>query len=185
MPKTNIKKGSILISRPSLTLDIFSRSVVLIVDHTDNGTIGFIINKSTEIPINVFVEDIDITEVVYEGGPVDKDNIFYLHRRPDLIENSYQISEGIYWSGDFDDVNNAIKYNLFNKNDIKFFLGYSGWSKNQLFEEIEERKEWEIINNIPIDLFTCNTNEIWKNLMKKLGGENLIWSNTPFDPSMN
>lgn len=185
MPNTSIKKGSILISRPSLTLDIFNRSVILIVEHSDEGTVGFIINKSTELPINIFVSNLESSEIVNEGGPVDKDNIYYLHRRPDLIENSFKITDEIYWSGNFEDVNKAIKHGLFNKNDIKFFLGYTGWSKNQLMNEVEHMKEWNVLNNLEIDLFSDIKNDLWKNIMKKLGGENLIWFNTPSDPSMN
>lgn len=185
MPNTSIKKGSILVSRPSLSLDIFNRSVILIVEHSESGTVGFIINKSTEIPINVFVSNLESSDIVNEGGPVDKDNIYYLHRRPDLIENSYKITEEIYWSGDFDDVNKAIHHGLFCDNDIKFFLGYSGWSKNQLEYEIEKLKEWEVLNDFSLDIFSKHDNDLWKNLMKKLGGDNLIWFNTPSDPSMN
>ena len=184
MPNTSIKKGSILVSRPSLSMDIFNRSVILIVEHSENGTVGFIINKSTNLPINIFVPNLDSSEIVYEGGPVDKENIYYLHKRPDIIRDSYEITETIYWSGDFGDVNKAIENQLLEEDEIRFFLGYAGWTRNQLEDEIVNMKEWEIINDYSINIFTDDEN-LWKSLMKKLGGENLIWSNTPSDPSMN
>lgn len=184
MSVKSIKKGAIILARPSLSLDIFSRSMVIIADHSDQGSLGFILNKPCNLPINLFITQVESNHIVYQGGPVQQENIYFLHRRPDLIKNSARINENIYWSGEFSDLIQAIQNQLIKENDIKFCLGYCGWSENQLQDEIL-RKEWEIIEDLQVNILDHWENDLWKNSLQKLGGENLIWLNTPFDPFMN
>lgn len=180
----SIKKGTILLARPSLSTDIFSRSVILITEHYEGGTIGFIINKSLNLPASIFLPSIDGEHIICEGGPVDRENIYYLHKRPDLIKDSIHIVNDIYWSGDFSDVVKAFKYNLITPNELKFYLGYCGWKEGQLENEITNN-EWEILECKDINIFDTLDNDLWTGLLKKLGGDNLLWLNTPLDPSMN
>lgn len=184
MSSKSIKKGAILLARPSLSIDIFTRSVVLITEHYEGGTMGFILNKSLNLPANIFLPCIDGEHIISEGGPVDRENIYYLHKRPDLIKDSIHVVNDIYWSGDFSDVVKAFKANLISPNELKFYLGYCGWTPNQLQDEITN-KEWEVLEYKDIDAFESLDNELWTGLLKKLGGDNLLWLNTPLDPSMN
>lgn len=180
-----IKKGSILIARPSLLTDIFHRSVVLITEHNNKaGTVGFVLNKPINKTINHFISELKSDLPVYEGGPVDQEKIYYLHNRPDLISDSERIKDGLYWSGDFDDVKHALN-NCYLKNDeIRFYLGYSGWATKQLKSEID-RNAWSMIDSKKLNIFQNVDANIWKQEMKKLGGENLIWLNMPKNPMMN
>lgn len=184
MPSKNIKKGAILVARPSLNCDIFNRSVILIAEHHEDGSVGFILNKSLHLPASIFASNLKAEHIVFDGGPVDRENIYYLHNRPDLIKNSYHIVNDIYWSGDFEDLIEALNNNLIDFHEIKFYLGYSGWEKKQLEDEIE-RNDWELIDQHQIDIFQHWHNDLWVNCMKKLGGENLLWINTPSDPTLN
>ncbi|GGE98484.1 putative transcriptional regulator [Chishuiella changwenlii] len=179
----SIKKGTILVAKPTLTNDIFQRSVVLITEHIDSGSIGFIINRSTNLPISIFVSEVESGALVYEGGPVDKENIYYIHKRPDLIKNSEKIADNVYWSGVYEDVKIAVNQKLIKDNEIKFMIGYCGWSPNQIINELKDNS-WEI-TDLDFDIFENWSSDLWKKLMKQLGGENLIWVNTPADPSMN
>jgi putative transcriptional regulator len=179
----SIKKGAILVAKPTLTNDIFQRSVVLITENIESGSIGFILNSTTHLPISVFVSEIETNSIVYEGGPVDKENIYYVHKRPDLIRNSEWITGDLYWSGVYEDVRDAVNSNLINDNEIKFFIGYCGWSPNQILNEIQNNS-WTV-TDLNFDVFEPWGAELWKNILKQLGGENLIWLNTPADPSMN
>lgn len=183
MPIQNIKKGDLLLAKPTLSNDIFNRSVVLITEHNLNGSVGFIVNKPSHIPLSIFVSQIESDSIVFEGGPVDKENIYYIHKRPDLIDHSEWITEDIYWSGDYDDVKKAINENLIDESEIRFYLGYSGWEKNQLDQEYMNNA-W-VRSNSDIDIFDFWEVDLWRKLMKKLGGEHLLWLNTPADPSMN
>ena len=180
-----LQKGSILIARPSLLTDIFHRSVVILVNYSDQtGSIGFVLNKSLEIPVNVFLGDLNSDNIVYSGGPVEEENIFYLHKRPDLIKDSEHIQGDLYWSGSFDDVKHAVNNGYIQTNEIKFYVGYSGWSQNQLDDEVKNGA-WNVINDREFDLFSDLNHNLWKDQMKQLGGENLLWYNMPENPMLN
>jgi len=178
-----ITKGNILIAQPALYDVAFNRSVVLITDHNEEGSVGFILNRPLNNSVNMYVSELLPQFPVYEGGPVETQNLYYLHKRPDLIQNSEPISHGLYWSGEYEDVRNALNNNLIGQNEIRFYLGYSGWGENQLQSEIEDNA-WIAVKD-DVDIFQEWNNNLWKLQMKKLGGEHLIWLNTPADPSMN
>ena len=178
-----ITKGNILIARPTLYDFTFNRTVVIITDHNEKGSIGFILNKPLNQNVGLFVAELESNLPVYEGGPVEVHNIYYIHKRPDLIANSEKIYNGLYWSGDYDDVKNAINNGLISKNEIRFYLGYSGWGENQLQTEVDEN-QWIVVDD-KVDIFQDWDKNLWKEQMKNLGGEHLIWLNTPADPSMN
>lgn len=180
------KKGDLLIAEPSIIGDLsFNRSIVLLADHSNDGSIGFILNKPLEYTINDLLPEIEATFQVYNGGPVEQDNLYFIHKIPELIPNSIEISLGIYWGGDFNKVADLIAKNKLNKKHIRFFLGYSGWDANQLEEELKSNS-WVITENIykkSIIEKDCET--FWKEKMLELGGDYSIWSNSPENPSLN
>lgn len=178
-----ITKGNILIAQPALYDLTFNRSVVLITDHNESGSVGFMLNKPLNHSVNLYVSELESDFTVYEGEPVETQNLYYLHNRPDLIRNSEPISNGLYWSGEYEDVKNAINQNLITEDEIRFYLGYSGWGENQLQSEVEENA-WIVVED-DLDIFQDWDNNLWRMQMKKLGGEHLIWLNTPADPTMN
>ena len=178
-----ITKGNILIAQPALYDYTFNRSVIFITEHNDQGSVGFILNKPIKISVSTYVSELDTQLQVYEGGPVETHNLYYLHKRPDLISNSEPIMNGIYWSGDYEDVRNAINGGLIQEDEIRFYLGYSGWGENQLQNEVNDNA-WIVVDQ-EVDIFKDWDNNLWKEQLKKLGGEHLIWLNTPADPTMN
>ena len=185
MYKIKPSKGKLLVAEPNILSDSqFTRSIVLLTEHNENGSVGFIFNKPTEYVISDFIPDIKSTLRVYHGGPVSEDNLYFVHQIPELIPNSIEISEGIFWGGDFDAVLNLLRKDTLSKKDIRFFLGYSGWSNNQLEEELSTYS-WVVIENKFKDLFQINHNNFWKNEMKKFGGIYKLWANAPENPSYN
>jgi putative transcriptional regulator len=180
------KKGDLLIAEPAIIGDVsFNRSIVLLADHTIEGSIGFILNKPLEYTINDLIPEVDASFRVYNGGPVEQDNLYFIHKRPDLIPNSIEISLGIYWGGDFNKVAELIADNVINENDIKFFLGYSGWDTNQLSNELKA-SSWVVTKNIyKKDVIEKNYKSFWKEKMLEFGGEYSLWSNAPEHPSYN
>ncbi|MBT8274102.1 MAG: YqgE/AlgH family protein [Bacteroidia bacterium] len=180
------KKGNLLIAEPSILGDFsFNRSVILLADHTEEGSIGFILNKPLEYTLNDLIPEVSAEFGVYNGGPVEQDNLYFIHTAPEIIPNSIEISEGIYWGGDFNTVINAINTTEITENDVRFFLGYSGWDADQLNDELSSNS-WILSENIYKSSIIKKINTtFWKEKMLELGGEYSIWSNAPEDPSFN
>jgi putative transcriptional regulator len=181
-----LEKGKILIAEPSIIGDIsFNRSIILIVEHGNNGSIGFILNKPMNLNISDLIPEIESNFKIYNGGPVQQDNLYFIHKISDLIPESIMISAGLYWSGNFEYVLKLIKKGEINKNDIRFFLGYSGWDSNQLNNELNNNTWILSENSHNKNIITAVDEVFWKNKMLDLGGEYSLWSNAPEHPSHN
>ena len=178
-------KGKLLIAEPSILSDSsFNRSVVLLTEHNENGSVGFIFNKPAPYKIKDLIPEIDSSLKIYFGGPVSEDNLYFVHKVPDLIPESIEIGNGIFWGGDFEVVQELLKDKILSKDDIRFFLGYSGWSKEQLDEELSITS-WLVIENKFKNLFKVGHHTFWKNELNKIGGIYKIWANAPKNPSLN
>ena len=181
-----MKPGDFLIATPSIIGDFdFQRSCVLMVDIKESGSVGFIINKKLEHTLSDVMENISIPLPLFYGGPVEQDNLFFTHTLGDLIPNSIKINNNLFWSGNLESVLELLKSGKLDQNKIRFFLGYSGWSKGQLESEFEDNS-WvisKIVNSK--DWMEQNTEEFWKNEMRALGGKYLLWSNAPDNPMSN
>ena len=181
-----IEKGKILIAEPSIIGDIsFNRSIILIVEHGNDGSIGFILNKPMNLNISDLIPEIKSNLKIYNGGPVQQDNLYFVHKISDLIPESIMISDGLYWSGNFEHVIKLIKKGEINQNDIRFFLGYSGWDSSQLNEELNSNTWILSENNHNKNIIKVVDENFWKNKMLDLGGEYILWSNAPEHPSFN
>ena len=181
------KKGYLLFAEPSIIGDIsFNRSVILLADYSESdGSIGFILNKPLDYSLNDLVPIAHAEFKVYNGGPVEQDNLYFIHKIPDLIPESIEISLGIYWGGDFDTVVDLINNGKITEEDIRFFLGYSGWEVNQLETELQSNS-WIVTENIyKSNLIGKSEDSFWKEKMLELGGDYSIWSNAPENPSYN
>ena len=144
---TKPSKGRLLIAEPSILSDSsFNRSVILLSEHNEEGAIGFIINKPSKYMMKDLIPEIESDLIIYTGGPVSNENLYFVHRVPDLIPESIEITNGIFWGGDFEKVQELLQNNDLEKNDIRFFLGYSGWSKDQLQDELDTTS-WIVIEN--------------------------------------
>jgi putative transcriptional regulator len=111
--------------------------------------------------------------------------LYFIHNIPDLIPNSIEISNGIFWGGDFETTKNLINNNAIKKDNIRFFLGYSGWESNQLENEMLANSWIAIKNDYGNEILKKSVNEFWKEKIIELGGDYLIWSNAPENPILN
>lgn len=186
MITTKPKKGDLLIAEPSIIGDIsFNRSIVLLADHNSEGSIGFIINKPLQYTLSDLVPEIETSFKVYNGGPVEQDNLYFIHKVPNLIPESIEISLGIFWGGDFSKVAELIAKKEIHENDIRFFLGYSGWNSNQLESELKSNS-WVVTENVYQEsIMEKDYESFWKEKMVEFGGEYMIWSNAPENPNYN
>jgi putative transcriptional regulator len=186
MISTLPKKGYLLIAEPSTLGDVsFNRSVVLLAEHNSEGSIGFILNKPLNYTINDLLPEIEASFKIYNGGPVEQDNLYFIHNIPEIIPNSIEISNGIYWGGDFETTKHLINTGEINKNNIRFFLGYSGWSVNQLEMEMQENAWIVSENSLKKKLLSKSSNQFWKEKIIEQGGEYVLFSNAPENPMLN
>ncbi len=184
---TNIEpqKGRILISEPFLQDNYFKRSIVLLTEHTDEGSVGFVLNKPMNIKVNEVVKNFPrINAFVSLGGPVNTNTIHYLHTLGDIIPNSIHVIDNIYWGGDFAVIKDLIQTGNLPKDQIRFFLGYSGWSANQLNNELAENA-WIVTTVKPAEVMSHSNKGFWKNTLKKMGKKYELWTNFPENPQMN
>lgn len=179
-------KGRILISEPFLCDYVFGRSVILLVDHTPDGSMGIVLNKPLPISLNDIMQDFYMPEEVplYQGGPMSMDTLFYLHTI-EGVSSALPISNGFYLNGDFADIKQYIVNGGSIKGKLRFFLGYSGWGYEQLIHEIEENTWMVGKESIPIIMDETESCVLWKHALGRLGEKYKIWSHFPQIPAMN
>lgn len=177
-------KGKLLVSEPFSQDAYFKRSVVLVTEHNEEGTIGFILNKPVMITLKEVRNDLPEFEAhVSLGGPVSPNTIHYIHKLGDMIPNSVNIFGNVYWGGDFEVMKQLLASGQVSKDDIRFFLGYSGWSPNQLDGELQ-RNSWIVTDAIEEKIME-NTEYFWKDVLKYIGGKYKLWPNFPENPKLN
>jgi len=186
--KTNNEpqKGDLLISEPFLPDPNFERTVLLICEHNEEGTIGFVINKKSNVSFDDVVDEVEgFKEKLYIGGPVQQNSLHFIHRTSQILNNSIKLLDDVYWGNDFDKLLSMINTRSLVSSDVKFFLGYSGWSPNQLKEEIKQNS-WIIYRNpSSTQIFDYNSMDHWKKILNDMGGRYRMMSNYPIDPRLN
>lgn len=177
--------GRILISVPFLQDFYFKKSVVLLAEHSNEGSFGIIINKPVEVKLSDIASEFEGFDApVFLGGPVKTDSLFFIHNRPDLIDEGIAILDGLFWGGNIETVKELIREGKLNKTEIRFFIGYSGWIADQLNKELEERS-WVVSLTNQAQVFRSNPTDLWAQSLKKLGKEYKFWVVYPPDPSYN
>ncbi|HPQ22220.1 MAG TPA: YqgE/AlgH family protein, partial [Saprospiraceae bacterium] len=127
----NLGAGKLLVAEPFMMDSVFKRTVLLLCEHDQKlGSIGYILNKPLEVKLkNLIPELSDFNVPVHYGGPVATDTLHYVHTKGDVLDNSVDLGDGVYWGGDFSKLVFLIENKIITRKDIKFFLGYSGWSE--------------------------------------------------------
>lgn len=163
----------------------FKRTAVLLVDHGTDGSIGFILNREVEMRVDELVDNFpEFDAPLYFGGPVGTDTVHYLHAKGDLLEGSDEVSPGVYWGGDYDKLKFLISQELIKPQDIRFFVGYSGWSDNQLDEELKHGS-WVTADMDANYLFNTDTDVLWTKVMENKGSTFSIIAEMEDGPSYN
>ncbi|MEQ1554413.1 MAG: YqgE/AlgH family protein [Ferruginibacter sp.] len=178
--------GLLLIAQPFLKDETFCRSVVLLCKHHDSvGTFGFVLNKKLQSKLNEYFEDlIDLDLPVFYGGPVHNDTIHYIHQYPQYFDDAVKIADNIFWGGNFEKLKTLLLDGTIEVTKIKFFLGYSGWSAGQLYDELKE-KSWITAAPSTKIIFETKENNVWVESLTKLGGKYKMMVHFPTDPQLN
>lgn len=177
--------GILLIAEPFLKDPNFKRTVVLLCDHQEEGSFGFVLNRHFDHTLNELMNDMDELKLpVFYGGPVQMDTIHFLHQSPDLIPGSFEVQQGIFWGGDFETAISLLRQGSIRQENIRFFIGYSGWSGGQLDTELREKSWLTAPANRKI-VFHGSADQIWKESIRLLGGDYEQLINYPTDPQLN
>lgn len=180
------KTGNILISEPFMLDDNFRRSVVLLTECTEEGGIGYILNYRSNLLLkDVFSDCGDVSFPIFIGGPVAPDTLNFIHSCPDKISGGLPIGNGLYWGGDFEILKLHINNYSISKEEIKFFIGYSGWTPKQLTDEIKINS-WIVSDKFnPAIVFDDSEHDIWKESIINMGEKFAHIVNFPENPQWN
>lgn len=180
-----IKTGDLLLAEPFLGDENFDRSVVLIGNHNDEGSFGFVLNKQSDLIISDVIEELPEFEIpLFIGGPVEQDTLHFIYRYALPLEGSVELTDNLFWGGDFDQLKKLILEGVAKPENIRFFVGYSGWSEGQLDQELE-KNAWITCKSELNDIFELNHAEMWREVLKKMGGRYKLIANYPSDPRLN
>lgn len=178
-------RGTLLIANPFLKDPNFSRTVIFLCEHTEEGSFGFVLNKTFPKKLEELIPDLNInTFPVYKGGPVQTDALHFLHQYPQFISGGEEVLKNVYWGGNFESLLVSIENKEINSTRIRFFIGYSGWSEGQLNDELKE-ESWLTVRATRELIFDTKPEDIWKNALKHLGGDYEMMINFPIDPQLN
>ncbi len=169
-------RGKLLIAAPSL-FDFFRRTVILMVEHNDEGAFGVVLNRSSETTVAEavppLVELIGADEPIRIGGPVGPESVVVLgeFENPDDSPKLVIGDLGVVDPGDGAALRRA-----------RVYAGHSGWSPGQLEGELEG-EAWLVEPALPGDPFV--EGDLWQVVLERRGGESALLARMPEDPSLN
>ena len=177
--------GSLLISEPLQSDSFFKRSVILLSEHDTEGTLGFILNKLTDVKINDAVEDFPVFNApLFFGGPVETDTLFYLHTVGHLLKDSKEIVKGVFLGGDYDELKFLINTKQVSPEQIRFYAGYSGWKPNQVEDELYHNA-WMLGKGNAEFTFYPEPEVLWSQVLRSMKNKYSLLANFPDDPTLN
>lgn len=181
------QRGALLIAKPTVDDTCFSRAAIITVNHSKRGSMGLIINKPSGLTLNEAIDGLLTDEdiLLYLGGPVNTELLFYIHTLGDIITDAKPIGNGMFVGGSYDAMKRYINSGAPVNGNVKFMLGYSGWAASQLNAEIGMH-DWAVSYDVDSALVLSNRHEdIWQQLVTRLGERYKMWKNWPSDLSMN
>lgn len=181
----HIERGKIIAATPFLEDPFFKKTVVLIADFTETGTLGFIMNKVTNLKLADLLDGIGFEADIFYGGPVGNESIYYLHTLGERLPESVEILPGLFWGGDFETLKSMLNTGLAQDSEVRFFAGYAGWDAGQLEQEFET-KSWILGKTDVNEVMEVGTSDsdMWLDKLKA-DSEYAIWSNFTDTPQLN
>ena len=179
-----LTSGKILIAQPFMKDSVFTRSVVFLCEHNEEGSLGFVLNQPTGMQIGDVVPEMEGSDMALcQGGPVQLDTLHMLHRMPEEVGGA-EVASGVFWGGSFDALKQEMLIDNVEAKDLKLFVGYSGWSQGQLADELKTGS-WLIGNVTEALLFETAQEDVWSQAVNSLGNEYQYLNNLPIDPQLN
>jgi putative transcriptional regulator len=178
-------QGELLIAHPLLNDGFFNRSVVYLTNHGEEGAVGFSLNFKTQFLLSDIRPNVKHGGFpIYEGGPVAKNQLFFLHTLGHDVPDSFHVGSNIYAGGDFNELLNLIDKGRVKSYEVRFFAGYSGWSPNQLENEITHH-HWLVHRPQGTSFLLGDPDDLWGEQLREVKNSYGIFANFGFDPSLN
>ncbi len=176
--------GMFLVARRALDGTHFGQSVVYLIDHGEDGTLGLIVNRQSDISLSEALPEIEdkpaTAHALYYGGPVGLPMIFMLVRSESATEGMAHVVDNVYISADrrvLDEILAAKK----SASEVRFYIGHSGWTAGQLDFELE-RDSWHVVAADTDAIFSNETDSLWNRLIERLEPRGIQVDNGPSLP---
>lgn len=179
-------RGNFLVSRYNLADPNFRETVVFLVDHNEEGALGFVVNRALDLTVFDVLPELTGPRAkesqVYLGGPVQKEYIMALHNGRGIPFGT-EIVPGVFFEPIF---KNLFPYFVDEDADAKIltFAGYSGWGPGQLESEMDQ-ETWIIVPGDPDLIFADNPEQSWREALRAKGGLFKVFAETTVDPDLN
>lgn len=179
--------GHLLIAEPMLGDPNFDRSVVLMIEHSADGALGVVLNRPTELEIDMVLADWAALAappaVIYMGGPVEQNGVLALGRRR---AGSPEVPGWTSVLGDVGTIDLHLEPDQVagGLDGIRFFAGYSGWGGGQLDAELGEGA-WLVVPAIADDVFAPDPDTMWRSVLRRQRGKVSMLADFPVHPSLN
>jgi putative transcriptional regulator len=159
-------KGMFLVARNEIDGGPFHESVVLLLAHNDQGSLGLIVNRATEIPLAKALPDLveNTPHELYFGGPVELSGLMYLFRSDDVPEDADHVMGDVYYSGDRELLEELMEANT-EHDRLLLFIGHAGWAPGQLDGELV-RGSWDVVRADAFTVFGKDPSTMWQELSK-------------------
>ncbi len=168
-PSLTPEKGIFLVAKPGMADPRFQRSVVLLLAHSDNGTLGLIINRPTDVPLSRVLPDLQAPDTerhaLFFGGPVGMDMLIFLMRSGVPPEHARQVMNDVYFSVDRETLEQLLTKRKA-RSELRMYIGHSGWGPGQLAAEIA-RGDWLLARADSATVFEKDLQTIWPQLIDR------------------
>jgi putative transcriptional regulator len=174
--------GKLLISSPSLADPNFRRTVLLLTHHDEEGAVGLVLSRPSEMLIEEAVPDLGnlpyADEIVFIGGPVQPEAVVVLVELVEPLEETEPIVGSVVYMPPGIDADELPALR------VRVFAGYSGWGPGQLERELEQ-SDWIVAAALPQDIFASDPDELWRTVLRRKGGKFTLIATMPYDPTLN
>lgn len=180
----DVQPGDFLLAEPMLLDPTFQRTVVIMCEHShDEGSFGLVVNRLADVTIEELEDFFFLRNNLFIGGPVQQNTLHFLHQIPEL-KGAILLRDEVYWGGDYEQLQELHLQGKVGPENCRFFIGYSGWGKEQLLGELSENS-W-VISRVDLSLlFKVEPDELWQAVLEQMGGKYKMFTNFPVDPSLN
>ncbi len=184
---TKLEKGMFLIATPALRDPNFRQTVVLLCEHGEDGALGVVVNRPTEINITEVLPQVPILEGqphrVFAGGPVQRNSLLILYRVAEEPSETHHVVNGVYLGGNVQTLERILEKPSSDES-FRAFMGYSGWAPGQLENELEAGS-WLTIPADPTLVFEKDPAHIWAEVLQTLDISYKMYADMPADPTLN